>query len=185
MRATDTALPEVKRITCDIHKDTRGFFCERFSADKFAALGIREHFVQDNFSRSAPGVVRGLHFQYAPMQGKLVGVTRGRILDVAVDIRPSSPNFGKHVAVELSDTSGELLWIPAGFAHGFCVLGSEPTDVLYKVTASYAPKGEHGIRWDDPAIGIAWPVASPVLSARDRSLPLLAELRDDLTRWFA
>lgn len=185
MKLIDTALPEVKRVVLDIHRDARGFFCERFNTAVFAAAGIKDAFVQDNFSRSAPKVIRGLHFQYAPMQGKLVGVTRGRILDVAVDIRPGSPNFGKHVAVELSDTNGELLWIPAGFAHGFCVLGEEAADVLYKVTAGYAPEGEGGIAYNDPTIGIHWPIASPILSGRDASMPTLAAAHADLARWFA
>lgn len=185
MKLVDTDLPEVKRVVLDIHRDARGFFCERFAEEKFAALGIREHFVQDNHSRSLPGVLRGLHFQYAPMMGKLVGCTRGRILDVAVDVRPSSPNFGRHAAAELSDENGELLWIPAGFAHGFCVLGSEAADVLYKVTNSYNANGEQGIRFDDADIGIAWPVTSPLLSDRDRALPTLAQLKPELARWFA
>ena len=185
MNLTDTALPEVKLITLTLYKDTRGFFCERFAYEKFAALGVDQAFVQDNFSRSQPGVIRGLHFQYAPMQGKLVGVTRGRILDVAVDIRPNSPNFGKHVAYELSDENGRLLWVPPGFAHGFCVLGNEAADVLYKVTAYYAPKGEHGIAFNDATIGIDWPVKTPVVSARDEALPSLNALKPDLARWFA
>ena len=185
MKMIDTALPEVKRIKLDIHSDARGFFCERYASDKFAALGFHEHFVQDNFSRSIPGVIRGLHFQYAPMQGKLVGVTRGAILDVAVDIRPNSANFGKHVCAELSDANGELLWIPAGFAHGFCVLGDTAADVMYKVTAAYAAKGEHGICHHDATIGIDWPVKTPLLSARDEALPTLEQLTPQLTAWFA
>ncbi len=185
MKISDTALPEVKRITLDIHHDARGFFCERFSAEKFTVLGIHENFVQDNFSHSAAGVIRGLHFQYAPMMGKLVGCTRGRILDVAVDVRPSSPNFGKHVSAELSGENGELLWIPAGFAHGFCVLGDEPADVFYKVNATYAARSEGGIRYDDPTIGIAWPIAKPIISDRDRAMPSLVQAKPDLARWFA
>jgi dTDP-4-dehydrorhamnose 3,5-epimerase len=122
-------------------------------------------------------VLRGLHYQTAPAQGKLVGVVRGRIWDVVVDIRPSSPTYGRHSAVELTDLNGRLLWIPAGFAHGFCVLGDEPADVLYKVDALYNPASEGGIRWDDPELGIAWPIERPVISARDQKLPSFAEYR--------
>jgi dTDP-4-dehydrorhamnose 3,5-epimerase len=117
-------------ITLDVYGDARGFFCERYKLSRFAEAGISENFVQDNHSRSAPDVLRGLHYQYAPAQGKLVGVTRGRIWDVAVDIRPHSPTFGESYGTELSDMNGRLLWIPAGFAHGFCVLGEEPADVI-------------------------------------------------------
>jgi len=174
----DTALPEVKRVALDIHTDARGFFTERYSEAKFHALGITDSFVQDNHSRSAPGVVRGLHFQFAPPQAKLVGVLRGRILDVAVDVRPHSPNFGKHVQIELSER--ELLYIPPGFAHGFCVLGDEPADVLYKVTAPYHAAGESGIRFDH----IQWPIQNPILSPRDTALPTLAEATTQLKQWF-
>lgn len=179
MKLIDTALPEVKRIALDVYPDARGFFIERFVASKFAGLGITEDFCQDNHSRSVPGVVRGMHFQFDKPQGKLVGVTRGHILDVAVDVRPSSPNFGKHVAVELAADT-ELLWIPPGFAHGFCVLGDEPADVLYKVTAPFNAKGEGGIRFDL----IDWPVKNPILSDRDRSLPSLEDAKEQLAQWF-
>lgn len=184
MKIHDTALPEVKRITLDMLRDDRGFFCERFHVEKLAALGVMDRFVQINHSRSRAGVLRGLHFQHTPLQGKLVGVTRGRILDVAVDLRPNSPRFCQSVAVELSDENGELLWIPAGFGHGFCVLGDAPADVLYNVTAHYAPGGESGVQFDDAAFGIHWPIAAPVISDRDRALPTLAEAKADLTRWF-
>lgn len=184
MQIHDTALPEVKRITLDIHGDARGFFCERFHEEKFAALGLDVPFVQINHSRSAPGVVRGIHFQHTPVQGKLVGVTRGAILDVAVDLRPNSPRFGQHMGVELSDMNGALLWIPEGFGHGFCVLGNEAADVVYNVTSLYAADGESGVRFDDATIGITWPVASPTLSARDEQLPTLTAAKADLTRWF-
>lgn len=187
MHIHDTALPEVKRISLDLFKDSRGFFCERYHAEKFAALGLSMQFVQTNHSRSAPGVLRGLHFQHAPMQGKLVGVTRGRILDVAVDVRPGSPYFGQHVAIELSDDNAEMLWIPAGFAHGFCVLGHEPADVLYNTTATYNAAGESGIRLDDPALNIEWPIAlnDAILSDRDLKQPTLAEAKADLMKWFS
>ena len=184
MHIDTTSLPEVKVIALDIYGDSRGFFCERYVQEKFAALGFHEHFVQDNHSRSAPNVLRGLHFQHAPMQGKLVGVTRGRVLDVAVDIRPTSPNYLRHVAVELSDDNGKLLWIPAGFAHGFCVLGDEPADLVYKLTAPYNAAGEAGIHYDDPRIGIDWPIAQPLLSDRDKAAPSLAEIEPKLQEWF-
>jgi phosphoglycolate phosphatase len=184
MQIIDTALPEVKRIILDIYADNRGFFTERFHTEKFAALGLCENFVQLNHSRSLPGVIRGIHFQHAPMQGKLVGVTRGAIIDVAVDLRPDSPRFLQHAAVELSDENGELLWIPAGFGHGFCVIGEVAADVVYNVTALHSAEGESGVRFDDPQLAIAWPVAHPILSGRDRNLPGIHDARDDLQRWF-
>lgn len=187
MHMADTALPEIKRITLDIFRDHRGFFCERFHEEKFTALGLPAHFPQDNHSRSMPGVIRGLHFQHSPMQGKLVGVTHGRVLDVAVDIRPSSPFFGQHVSVELSSENGEMLWIPAGFAHGFCVLGDGVADVFYKCTALYDAKGEAGIRFDDASLNIQWPVPEKnrIISDRDRQMPSLNELKPQLEKWFA
>lgn len=187
MQLHDTELPEVKRISLDIFHDQRGFFCERFRVDKLAALGITEHFVQMNHSRSVPGVIRGLHFQHAPMQGKLVGVTHGAVLDVAVDVRPGSPNFGKVVTAELSEENAELLWIPPGFAHGFSVIGNRPADVVYYVTAHYNGAGESGIRLDDPALNIEWttPLNRAILSQRDLAMPTLAEAKPNLEKWFA
>lgn len=187
MKLLDTALPEVKRIQLHAHGDARGFFVERHNADTFAALGFHTPFVQLNHSRSAPGVVRGLHFQHAPQQGKLVGVTRGKVLDVAVDVRPHSPNFGQHVTAELSDENFELLWIPPGFAHGFCVLSDAPADVVYQLTATYNAGGESGIRLDDPTIGVKWPVAleDAILSERDQKQPTLMEAKPQLEKWFA
>ena len=179
MKIIDTALPEVKRITLDVYPDARGFFTERFVASKFRDMGIEAEFVQDNHSRSWPGVIRGMHFQYQQPQGKLVGVMRGRILDAAVDVRPHSPNFGKHVEVELQPQT-ELLWIPPGFAHGFCVLGEEPADVLYKVTAPFNPEGEGGIHYGI----IDWPLNKPTLSPRDEQLPTLEAARAQLSQWF-
>ncbi len=166
----------LKRIRHDVLEDGRGFFVARFHASQFAAAGLPTHFVQDNHSRSNPRVLRGLHFQHSPAQGKIVTVLRGRIWDVAVDMRRDSPTFGQHDAMELNDTNGFSLWIPAGFAHGFCVLGDEPADVLYKVDNYYNPEGEGGIRYDDAALGIAWPVEAPILSERDRTLPGWAAL---------
>jgi len=132
-------------------------------------------FVQDNHSRSFPNVLRGLHYQ--PGQGKLVSVIRGRIWDVAVDIRPDSETLGQHYSVELSDENGRMLWIPSGFAHGFCVLGDQPADVLYKVTSVYNPVGEGGIAYDDPELGIKWPIENPIISARDKAQQSFASYR--------
>ncbi len=164
-------------IELAVHGDERGFFVERYQEARFKELGLPCRFVQDNHSRSAPGVLRGLHFQFIPAQGKLVGVTRGKVWDVAVDIRPTSPTFGKHVGVELSDMNGRLLWVPPGFAHGFCVLGNESADMLYKVTEIYNPKGEMGIAWDDPEFDIKWPVRDPIISQRDQNQPSFAAYR--------
>lgn len=163
--------------------DERGFFIERFSARAFRAAGIPTDFCQDNHSRSLPGVIRGLHYQTDPAQGKLVGVVRGRIWDVAVDVRPGSPTFGTHVDVELSDENGRLIWIPPGVAHGFCVLGAEPADVVYKVDQPYNKESEGGILWCDRELAIAWPVAEPIVSARDRMLQTFAEYRSSPPAW--
>jgi dTDP-4-dehydrorhamnose 3,5-epimerase len=159
--------------------DPRGVFSETYSRRDFAALGLADEFVQDNWSLSERvGTVRGLHFQRRPhAQAKLVRVLRGRILDVAVDIRRSSPTFGEHVAVELAAGDGRMLFVPVGFAHGFCTL--EPmTEVAYKVTADYAPESDAGIAWDDPALGIGWPVApeDALVSQKDALLPPLGDL---------
>lgn len=170
MQVLDCKLEGLKIVQLKVFGDSRGFFVERFNHDSFQQAGLPTHFVQDNHSRSAPGILRGLHYQHTPAQGKLVGAIRGRILDVAVDIRPNSPTFGQYEAVELSDDNGKLLWMPAGFAHGFCVLGNEPADVLYKVTGLYNQAGEGGIRFDDPAIGIKWPLSNPTISERDTNL---------------
>ena len=177
MKVIDTALPEVKIIELVRHGDQRGFFVERFHQERFADAGLPTAFVQDNHSRSAPGVLRGVHYQHEPAQGKLVGVTRGCIWDVAVDLRAGSPNFGKHVGVELSDENARLLWVPAGFGHGFCVLGEELADVLYKVTEPYNPAGEGGVCWDDDELAIDWPLEKPVISERDAALPTLVEYK--------
>jgi len=183
MEIINTAIDAVKIIKLPIFGDARGFFCERYHAGKFAALGLELNFVQDNHSRSAPGILRGLHYQYDPPQGKLVGVTRGCVWDVAVDVRPNSPTFGQHVAAELSDSNGQLLWIPAGFAHGFCVLGDEPVDMLYKCTGLYRSEGEGGIRYDDPELNIPWPIKNPTISARDEGLMRFADYRKCAPAW--
>lgn len=175
----DTAIPAVKIVTPKKFGDHRGFFSETWSRKAFADAGIDLDFVQDNQSLSAPvGTLRGLHFQSAPFaQDKLVRVTRGRILDVAVDIRTSSPTFGKHVAVELSAENWKQLLVPIGFAHGFVTLEPD-TEVLYKVTAPYAPQNDHGLAFDDPALGIDWqlPLSGLTLSDKDRKHPRLAEM---------
>lgn len=179
MDIIETAIPAVKIITPRRIGDARGFFSEVFSARDFAAIDPSVGFVQDNHSWSAKsGTVRGLHFQTPPFaQGKLVRVTRGRILDVAVDIRKSSPTFGRHVAVELSAENWSQLWIPPGFAHGFSTL-EDNCEVLYKVTAFYAKDCDYGLAFDDPALGIDWKIGggSPILSEKDKKHPPLAGL---------
>lgn len=178
-----TAIPDVKIITPKKYGDHRGFFSEVYKQSDMAAAGIDLAFVQDNHSLSAQvGTLRGLHFQSAPFaQDKLVRVTKGRILDVAVDIRASSPTFGQHVAVELSAENWRQLLVPIGFAHGFVTLEPD-TEVLYKVTALYGPANDHGLAFDDPALGIDWrlPHGELALSDKDRKHPRLA----DLPRYF-
>lgn len=173
------AIAEVKLIAPAIVRDDRGFFSETYSRKALAAAGIDAEFVQDNHSLSrAKGVVRGLHFQADPHpQGKLVRVVRGAIFDVAVDIRRGSPTFGRHVSAHLSADNWQQLWVPIGFAHGFCTLEPD-TEVIYKVTDLYAPASDAGIAWDDPDLGIAWPVAASqaMLSEKDRRLPRLRDL---------
>jgi dTDP-4-dehydrorhamnose 3,5-epimerase len=128
-------------------------------------------------------VLRGLHYQHTPPQGKLVGVLRGQIFDVAVDIRPDSPTYGQYIGVELTDRNGKVLWIPAGFAHGFCVLGDEPADVLYRADALYGPRGEGGIAWNDPDLAVPWPISNPIVSDRDRAMPSFASYRAEPAPW--
>ena len=166
----------LKIIKFNIFRDERGFFAERYHEPRLADLGIQETFVQDNHSRSKPSVVRGLHIQYNKPQGKLVGVIRGSIYDVAVDLRPRSKTFGQYFGIELSDSNGFMLWIPPGFAHGFCVLGKEMADVHYKVTAPYNPAGETGIVWNDPDLNIHWPLTEPPLvSLKDKNLSKMTQ----------
>ena len=173
------AMPEVKLLTPCVFSDPRGYFLETWSKRSLEAVGIDAAFVQDNQSLSRqPGVVRGLHFQLPPhAQGKLVRVIAGSILDVAVDIRAGSPTYGRHVEVKLTATGFEQLWIPAGFAHGFQTLEPD-TIVVYKVTADYAPAADRGLAFDDPALGIAWPVPAhmAILAEKDRRHPTLREL---------
>ena len=173
------SIPEVRLVVPTKHQDSRGFFSETYNARTLSEAGIDINFVQDNHSLSSErGVIRGLHFQATPhAQGKLIRVTRGAVFDVAVDIRKGSPTFGRHVAVTLSAQNWRQLWIPAGFAHGFCTL--EPnTEVLYKVSAFYAPECDRGLAWDDPELEIAWPVdkQDAILSQKDLGHPRLADL---------
>ncbi|MSR21646.1 MAG: dTDP-4-dehydrorhamnose 3,5-epimerase [Gemmatimonadetes bacterium] len=166
-------IPEVVLVRLRRHEDARGFFQETYRRSAFAAAGIADVFVQDNSARSSRGVLRGLHYQLPPVaQGKLVGVVSGRIFDVAVDLRKQSPTYGEWVGHTLDAEAGELLWIPPGFAHGYVAL-SEVADVLYKVTTEYAAHLDRGILWNDPAIGIEWPVANPLVSDKDRAQPTL------------
>ncbi len=178
MEFIPTDLEDVIVIRPLIFEDKRGFFTETFRLNKFHKAGIRKPFVQDNLSRSVRGTLRGLHYQIINPQAKLVMVTEGEILDLAVDLRRNSPNFGKYVSCRLSEENKEMLYIPEGFAHGFFVL-SERATFLYKCSDYYNPAGERGIRWNDPKIGIEWPVDEPVLSDKDKNLPLLSELADN------
>lgn len=176
MQVTPSALPEVLLIEPKVFGDSRGFFVESWNEERFnKALGYDVHFVQDNHSRSSRGVLRGLHYQLDPQpQGKLVRCVSGAVFDVAVDMRRSSPRFGRWVGYELSADNQRQMWIPPGFAHGFLVL-SETADFLYKTSGRYAPECEGAVRWDDPRIGVAWPLAgiTPQLSGKDVAAPLL------------
>jgi dTDP-4-dehydrorhamnose 3,5-epimerase len=176
VRITNLDLEGLKLITPDIFGDERGFFLETYSAARYAEAGIHETFVQDNHSRSIKGTLRGLHYQSHPGQAKLVRVTFGRIYDVAVDIRPGSSTFGRWLGAELDAEKREQLFIPVGFAHGFCVL-SDAAEVQYKVSAPYDPKTECSISYGDPDLAVAWPVDSPILSARDLQAESFASFR--------
>ena len=169
MKVLETILPGVLIIEPKVFGDARGFFLESYQAERYRQLGIAHTFVQDNHSRSARGVLRGLHFQRSRPQGKLVSVSRGSVYDVAVDINPASPTCGQFVAVELNDENHRQLWIPPGYAHGFCVL-SDIADFQYKCTDIYHPASEVSLAWDDPTVGIDWPLPGgepPQLSAKD------------------
>ncbi len=174
MNVIETALPGVLILEPKVFGDHRGFFLESFRQNQFAELGIDLDFVQDNHSRSQYGVLRGLHFQITQPQGKLVRVSRGSVFDVAVDINPDSDTYGQHVGVELNDDNNRLFWVPPGYAHGF-VVTSEIADFQYKCTAYYKPEDEGGVIWNDPDIGIQWPVAEPTLSQKDLALPRLKD----------
>jgi dTDP-4-dehydrorhamnose 3,5-epimerase len=177
MNVVKTDLPEVLILEPKLFGDQRGFFLETYQFARYVDVGLKRPFVQDNLSRSAYGVLRGLHLQNPSTQGKLVSAMRGRVLDVVVDVRVGSPNFGRHVAVELSEENRRQLWVPRGFAHGFAVL-SETADFFYKCDDLYSPKDEISVRWDDPAIGISWGIENPSLSAKDAAAPLLADVKN-------
>jgi dTDP-4-dehydrorhamnose 3,5-epimerase len=169
-----TPLPGVLLIEPKVFRDDRGHFVESFQAERYTKAGITGPFVQDNWSRSKKGTLRGLHFQNPRPQGKLVMVTRGAVFDVAVDIRKSSPTFGKWFGVELNEENAKQLWIPPGFAHGFVTL-SETADFLYKCTDVYVPEADGGVLWNDPDIAIPWPITEPLLSKKDAAAPRLRD----------
>ena len=180
MKVIETELADVVVLEPRVFGDSRGFFLEAFNAAAYADAGVDTAepgaggIVQINHSQSLHGTVRGLHFQEPRAQGKLIWVVAGAVFDVAVDVRRGSPTFGRHEAVELSAENHRVVWIPPGFAHGFAVL-SDRADFMYACTDYYAPDCEHAVRWDDPAIGIDWPIEAPILSDRDRGAPLLAD----------
>ena len=179
MRVTETSLPGVLLIEPVVHRDGRGFFVETYHADRYREHGIAAPFVQDNHSRSIQGTLRGLHLQLQRPQGKLIHVIEGEIFDVAVDVRRGSPAFGRWVAVNLSADNFRQVYVPPGFAHGFCVI-SPIAQVEYKCTEVYDPASEIGIAWNDPTLAIPWPVDTPILSARDNVNPTLAQVVDSL-----
>ena len=175
MKVIETSIDGVLILEPKLFGDARGFFAELYQSDRYAAAGIPGPFVQDNLSRSAKGVLRGLHLQNPNPQGKLVSVLRGCVLDVAVDVREGSPTFGRHVTAEFSEDNRRQFWVPRGFAHGFVVL-SESADFFYKCDALYSPADEIIVRWDDPALGIDWGIAAPIVSQRDAAGLPLAQL---------
>ena len=176
MKVSETELPGVLLLELDVYPDERGQFFEIFNDGRYQSLGLPTRFVQDNFSRSRKGVVRGLHYQQPRPQGKLVQVLRGRILDVAVDLRRSSAHFARWVGIELSSDRPTQLWVPPGFAHGFCALTD--ADVLYKCTDAYVASCDRALRWNDPDLAIRWPVESPVVSPKDDRAPFLRDVHD-------
>lgn len=178
-RRLETGLEGLALIEPEVFGDERGFFVETFSRDVWRELGVEADFVQHNHSRSSRGTLRGLHFQTAPGQAKLLRCPRGKIFDVAVDLRRNSPTHGQWEGYVLDDEKHHQLFVPVGFAHGFCVL-SETADVTYLVSSLYDPETEAGIRWDDPGVGVEWPVEEPLLSARDTKAPTLAEIAGQL-----
>jgi dTDP-4-dehydrorhamnose 3,5-epimerase len=181
LKFLETDLPGVLIVEPDVFRDPRGFFLETFHAARYREGGIPYDFVQDNHSKSVRGTLRGLHAQRRRPQGKLVRAAQGEIFDVAVDIRPGSPTFGKWTGAKLSADDFRQMFIPPGFAHGFCVL-SDVAEVAYKCTDFYDRSDEIGLRWNDPAVGIAWPIRDPLLSDKDAALPTLAELRPRLAK---
>jgi dTDP-4-dehydrorhamnose 3,5-epimerase len=178
MKVTRTKLPGVLVIEPDVFGDDRGWFCETWSQMRYAEIGVPELFVQDNVSMSAKGILRGLHLQHPWGQGKLVSVVQGAVYDVAVDVRVDSPTFGQWIGATLSADDHRQVWIPPGFAHGFCVT-SETAVFTYKCTEAYHRETELGIAWDDPDLAIPWPVQSPILSAKDSAYPRLRDIPKD------
>ena len=179
MKTVPTALPGVVLVEPVVHRDSRGFFLETYNERRYRDAGITATFVQDNHSRSARGTLRGLHFQVRRMQGKLVRAVAGEMFDVAVDVRRGSPTFGRWVGAHLTAENFRQIYIPPGFAHGFCIL-SEVGEVEYKCTELYDAEDELGIAWNDPQVGIEWPVSEPLLSAKDKAAPRLADVLDRL-----
>ncbi len=179
MKFTETELPGVILVEPDVHRDPRGFLLETYQAERYARGGIDASFVQDNHSRSTRGTLRGLHLQTARPQGKLCRVIRGEVYDVAVDVRRGSPSFARHAAAVLSAENFRQLWVPPGFAHAFLVLSDE-AEFEYKCTELYDPESEISVAWNDPEIGISWPLSEPLLSERDRAAPTLRQLGDRL-----
>jgi len=178
---TRLAIPEVMLIEPLVFRDQRGFFLETYKRSEFAAEGIVENFVQGNHSKSGRGILRGLHYQKNPMvQGKLVRAVSGEIYDVVVDLRRGAPTYGKWLAVTISAQDKKMLYVPGGFAHGFCVTSDE-AEVLYSATEEYAPDCEAGVLWNDPELAIAWPITEPQLSARDRAWPLFRQADNNFT----
>jgi dTDP-4-dehydrorhamnose 3,5-epimerase len=174
MKVVPADLPGVLVLEPAVHADARGFLAEMFRAERYAALGITASFVQDNWSRSVRNTVRGLHFQEPHAQGKLVWAVRGTVWDVSVDVRRGAPTFGRWFAVELSEAPLRQVWIPPGYAHGFCAL-SDVADVVYKCTAAYAPEADRAVLWNDPDLAIPWPVESPIVSPKDAAAPRLRD----------
>lgn len=179
MKVTKLSIPDLLLIEPDVFEDARGFFVETYHSERYSSYGMPEKFVQDNHSKSLKGTLRGLHYQLGCPQGKLVRVTQGEIFDVAVDIRRKSPTFGQWVGVTLSGENKQQLYIPEGFAHGFCVL-SETAEFLYKCTDFYSPKDERGIIWNDPDLAIDWPIKEPLISEKDGLYPKLSEMDENL-----
>ena len=180
----ETEIPGVMIIESSVFNDSRGYFLETYHYNKYAENGLEVSFVQDNHSHSIKGTLRGLHYQLKKAQGKLLYTVKGEIFDVAVDIRKGSPTFGKWVSAVLSSENKKQLYVPPGFAHGFCVL-SEEADVTYKCTDFYAPDDEYGVIWNDPEIGIDWPVKDPVLSDKDCKFNKLSNIPDNLLPVFS
>lgn len=184
MKVTDTDLPGVRLIQPSVFGDSRGFFYESWSASRYAEAGLPRSFVQDNISKSSRGALRGLHLQHPHGQGKLVYVLVGEVFDVAVDVRCGSPHFGQWTGANLSEGNRHQLYIPPGFAHGFCVI-SEAAVFAYKCTEAYHPETELTVAWNDPDVGIRWPIVRPTLSAKDRAGQWLKTFRDKLPRYSA